>query len=248
VALLLGVLALHVAGIGMQAKFFEYHFGASLPLAALIAGLGWLKIWRVAVRRGPGGATAFASLIVVLGMARRAVVDVPEGYWQRSGERIKFAFGFSEHETREELDRRFYHVADFNLAADRDVAQRITELTDERAKIFVWGFEPAIYWFSLREPASRYIYNVAQRTPWGQQRARAELLAELDQNRPEIFVVQHHDVFRFVTGDELDSAAALATFPELATRLDRDYEHLERIEDFDIHRRKTAPVAALQNP
>ncbi len=242
-ALILGVLALHLAGIGMQAKFFEYHFGASLPLVALLAGLGWLKVWRAAVRRGPGGAVAFASLIVVAAMARRAVLDVPEGYWVRSAERVKFALGLSEHETREELDRRFYYVADFNLAADRDVAKRITELTEPGTTIFVWGFEPAIYWFADRPPASRFIYNVAQRAQWGRDRARADLLSDLERNPPELFVVQHHDYFKFVTGDDLDSAQAVATFPELEALLQRDFEKLEQIEDFEIYRRRGQPTA-----
>lgn len=37
--LLLGVIAVHVAGIAMQGKFFAYHYGATLPLIALLGGL-----------------------------------------------------------------------------------------------------------------------------------------------------------------------------------------------------------------
>src|SRR5690606_28829745 len=77
----LGVLARQLAGIGMQAKYFEYHYGASMPLLAFVAGLGWFKIWRAATRQHGGGAVAFASLVVVVGMARLPVYDVPEGFW-----------------------------------------------------------------------------------------------------------------------------------------------------------------------
>ncbi len=237
-ALILGIVALHLAGIAMQAKFFHYHFGATIPLVATIAGLGWMKIWRVALlRAGGGGAVAFFSLLVLAAHARRAVHDVPDGYWVRSYERVKYLVGQSESSSREELDARQSYVADFSLAADREVARRVANLTRAEDSIFVWGFEPSIYWFSDRRPASPFIYNVAQRTAWGRDKARSELLADLGQNVPAIIIVQHGDFFRFVTGDDLDSAASLPTFPELNRLVQTRYEHLERIEDFDIYRR-----------
>lgn len=240
-ALLLGIIALHLSGIAMQAKFFEYHFGATLPLAALLAGLGWFKIWRPAARRGGGGAVAFVSLIVLAAYARRAATDVPEGFWARSLERTRYALGVSELENREALDQRFYYVADFNLAADRDVANAVKRITRPEDSIFVWGFEPAIYWFSERKPASRFIYNVPQRAAWGQAYARRQLMTELEADPPAAVIVQYDDRFRFVTGDDLDSSEALPRFPELASLVQRDYVLLERVEDFDLYRRKDSP-------
>ncbi len=239
IALLLGVVALHLAGIAMQAKFFQYHFGATIPLAAMIAGLGWMKIWRISVARaGGGGAVAFFSLLTLTAQARRAVHDVPDGYWARSYERLKFLVGSGDVRSRDELDEKLYFVADFNLSADREVARRVAELTSDEQSIFVWGFEPAIYWFSGRRPASAFIYNVPQRASWGRDRARHRLLEELLESAPEVVVVQHGDFFRFVTGDDLDSAAALPTFPELDQLVQTGYQQVESIEDFDIYRRR----------
>lgn len=236
-ALILGVVALHVTGIALQAKFFEYHFGATLPLAALVAGLGWMKLWRLALRRGSGAVVALISLLLVAVMARRAVHDVPGTFWERSRMRLGYALGVGEITTREELDRRLYRAADFNLAANRDVAHRVAELAAPGAKIYVWGFEPSIYWLSEREPATRYIYNVPQRASWHRDQARADLLADLDRTPPELIIVQHHDYFRFVTGDDLDSQSALETFPELSELLESEYALVDNIEDFEIHMR-----------
>lgn len=240
-ALLLGITALHLTGIALQAKFFEYHFAATLPVAALIAGLGWLKLWSHAAKRGGGGAVAFASLVVLCAYARRAATDVPEGFWTRSLERTSYALGLSQLQSQEELDRRFHFVADFNLAANRDVGVRLAELTSSDDPIFVWGFEPAIYWFSDRAPASRFIYNVPQRAQWGADYARQQLLSELGEPPPAAIVVQHNDRFRFVTGNDLDSSEALTHFPQLADLIQQHYEFVEQIEDFDLYRKKGAP-------
>lgn len=240
--LVLGVLAVQLAGIGMQAKYFEYHYGASIPLLAFVAGLGWFKIWRAATREHGGGAVAFASLVVVVGMARVPVYDVPEGFWARAWERTKGLVGASEQRSQQEWDKRFHYCADFNLAADRDVADWLKARGGATEKVFVWGFEPAIYWFLERPLASRFIYDVPQRVGWEHERARAELLRELQSSTPTWFVVQHHDYFRFVTGNEFDSRAALDHDPELSKWLNGSYTAIERIEDFEIYRRNpTAP-------
>jgi hypothetical protein len=239
--LILGVVAMHLAGIAMQAKFFEYHFDATLPLIAFIAGLGWFKLWRKARGQGAAGCVAFASLLLVLGATRNAVNDVPHGFWPRCEKRLSYLVGAGTNATREALDKDLYYVADYSLAADRDVAQRVREITAVNDAIFVWGFEPLIYWLSERTPASRFIYNVPQRALWQRETARAALLEDLRRTPPALIIVQRHDYFRFVTGDDLDSKAALATFPELESLLKEQYRPLENIEDFELFVRKTQP-------
>jgi hypothetical protein len=235
--LVLGVLAVQLAGIGMQAKYFEYHYGASVPLLAFIAGLGWFKIWRAATREHGGGAVAFASLVVVVGMARLPVYDVPEGFWVRAWERTKAFAGASEQTSQHDWDRRFHFCADFNLAADRDVADWLKANGGPTDTVFVWGFEPAIYWFLGRPLASRFIYDVPQRVGWEHERARAQLLRELERAKPTWFVVQHHDYFKFVTGNDFDSRAALDHDPELSKWVNASYRRVDQVEDFELYRR-----------
>src|SRR5690606_9675706 len=101
---------------------------------------------------------------------------------------------------------------------------------------FVWGFEPAIYWFLERPLVSRFIYDVPQRVRWENERARAELLAALEQAKPTWFVVQHHDYFKFVTGNDFDSRAALDNDPPLLQWVNDLYHLVHQIEDFQIYR------------
>lgn len=234
--LVLGVLAVQLAGIAMQAKFFEYHFGASIPLLAFIAGLGWFKIWRAATRRHGGGAVAFLSLVLVVGRARVPIYDVPEGFWVRSWERTKALVGASEQANQHAWDTRFHFVADFNLAADREVADWIGARSTPADQIFVWGFEPAIYWFANSPLVSRFIYNVPQRVHWDNQRARGELFEDLKRALPTWFVVQQHDYFKFVTGNDYDSKQALEVDTELFEWVNALYTKVEQIEDFEVYR------------
>ena len=215
---------MQVAGIAMQGKFFQYHYSATLPLIAFIAGLGLYKLWRRCLPGGAGGVVAFASFLVVAAVMRTAVHDLPGSFWWRSMVRIEYLLGKTFYSSRELLDRELYYVADFNLDADRRVANRDRAEHAAEGHIFVWGFEPAIYWIAHRRPASRFIYDVPQRVTWQRDYARRELMADLQRHPPDVIVVQHNDVFAWVTGDNKDSARALDAFPALPKLVDEHYK------------------------
>ncbi|HTM45533.1 MAG TPA: hypothetical protein VL137_11290 [Polyangiaceae bacterium] len=228
-----GTVLVHLCGIAMQAKFFPYHYGATLPLLAWLVSLGLYKLWLRARRHGLLVIALLAALVWVISL-RSGALDVPHGFWKRNALRTQYAFGLGPIKSREELDRQLYYTADFNLAADRDAARVITQRTPGNARIFVWGFEPMIYLFAQRGIASKYIYNVPQRAAWQTGRARTELMQHLQQ-LPDVVVVQHNDVFPAVTGDAMDSAVALGDFPELEDWLGQNYQALGSVEDFDLY-------------
>lgn len=240
----LGIVSVHVAGIAMQGKFFQYHYAGTLPLIAFLGGLGMYKLWRRCLMGGAGGVVAFVSFIGVAASMRTAVRDLPGTFWSRSLLRTEYLLGIAPVHSREHLDRELYYVADYNLDADRQVATELQQRTGPEARVYVWGFEPGIYWFSERQPASRFIYNVPQRVAWQQQYARSELLRELRQSRPGVIVVQRNDVFPMVTGGWLDSKDSLRSFPELSDLISSQYDKVKTIEDFDVfQRRSDVPVS-----
>src|SRR6186713_779687 len=241
--LVLGVIALHVTGIAMQGKFFQYHYGATLPLVMFVAGLGLYKLWRRCLAGGFGGALAFAAFFCVCVTMRYAIGDLPQDFWDRSAMRFRYLFRMSPYERREALDEELGYVADYNLAADRAVARELKSRTRPGAPVFIWGFEPVTYWLADRPPASRFIYDVPQRTSWERDRARTDLLRDLRAKPPEAIVVQRNDVFWVVTGNNLDSRAELPNFPELKKLIDERYTPVATVEDFEIYQRLAAPRA-----
>ncbi|HEX4341460.1 MAG TPA: glycosyltransferase family 39 protein [Polyangiaceae bacterium] len=232
--LVTGIVCIHVTGIAMQAKFFQYHYGATLPLVSLAAGLGLYKAFRWTKRRSSLAALAYGAIVVALAAARVALRHNPGTFWERSASRL--AFLVARTPSRDELDAKLYHVADYDLGLDRRAARDVARLTGPDDAIFVWGFEPSIYWLSGRRQASRFVYDVPQRVEWQRDVARRDLLTDLRATPPRVVVVQHGDVFKYVTGDEHDSAAALDDFPELASLLDEKYRLVESVEDLDIYR------------
>lgn len=234
--LILGVIAIHLAGVAMQGKFFQYHYAASLPLLAFLGGLGLYKLWRRTFAAGVGGVVAYVSFIFVAASMRIAVRDLGS-FWDRSSMRTGYLLRLGPIHNREILDRELYRVADYNLDANRRVAMEIAHRTKPGTPILVWGFEPGIYWLADRPPSTRYIYDVAQRVGWSQARARQEMLSDLDKKPPQWIVVQHGDRFSWVTGDERDSAEAMRVFPELSQLIDTKFQFVMTIEDFDLYER-----------
>jgi hypothetical protein len=243
----LGVIALHVTGIAMQGKFFQYHYGATLPLVSFMAGLGLYKLWRRCLAGGLGGALAFAAFVGVCITMRQAINDLPQDFWDRSAMRFRYLFRMAPYERREALDEELGYVADYNLSADRAVARELRSRTRSGAPVFVWGFEPVIYWLAERPPATRFIYNVPQRTSWERERARYDLLRDLHSHPPAAIVVQRNDIFGAVTGNDLDSHRELPNFPALQALVERRYDQVATIEDFDIYLKRPAePPSASQ--
>src|SRR5690606_25462886 len=180
---------------------------------------------------------AFIAFVLIVASMRQAVRDVPHGFWERSTIRLKYLAGFSSLRSRAALDEELYYVADYNLGANLRVAEAVAERTQPDDHVYVWGFEPSIYWLSERAPASRFIYNVPQRAQWQQRHARQLLIKELQAVPPAIVVVQQNDVFSAVTGDHLDSKSSLMEFTPLSRMLDTRYELVSVIEDFEIYER-----------
>jgi hypothetical protein len=242
VFLVAGAALVQLCGVALQAKFFPYHYGATIPLLAWLGSIGLYKLW-LRARRQALTVVIFLSATFALVAMRTGVRDIPGTFWERSVLRTQYALGRSEMSSRAELDAELYRAADFNLAADRLVGEVIERSTPPGARVFVWGFEPAIYWFAQRPIASRFIYNVPQRATWQREYARRSLLQEL-QTLPDLIVVQHNDVFPFVTGDTLDSALALNQFPELADLITENYVLSVSVEDFDLYRPSDTRYAA----
>jgi hypothetical protein len=230
-----GVCGLQVIGIGLQAKFFSYHFGATVPLLALLAGWGLWKLW---LRVRPRPLVAVATLLALFALA-----DVHLAKPSRSGlpfwQRAQLRLGLGTAADSPALRDRLHSLPDYDAAANRRVADWLREHTDPDDSVYLWGFEPVIYELADRRCASRYIYNVPQRLPWpGRAAARRELVAELRADPPAVFIVARGDDFRLVTGNRRDSEAELAGFAPLRELLERDYRRERRIGSFTLHVRR----------
>ena len=232
----LGVVAFQLLGIALQAKFFNYHYGATLPLLSLLAGWGLWKLWKRAFT-DPARVAAAAVLIgIVLTLSPVQTVASGKSSIDNLRVRTRMLLGRA---LPTEVDQ-LHTAGDVSLGANRAMAGWLVEHTPDDAVVYIWGFEPMVYDMAARRSASRYIYNVPQRLDWpGAQAAREELLAELVRAEPEVILVLRNDVFPFVTGDTKDSWEALHEFSELGRFIGLGYHFEGRIQDFLIYTRRT---------
>ncbi len=129
--------------------------------------------------------------------------------------------------------QRDFSTAD-NLALV-DYLQRATLACD---RVYIWGFEPGVYFMSQRRPVSRFVYNFPLFAAYYRQSYRDEFMSALRANPPAVFVVQHEDRIPRLAGHNRDSAEVLATFAELRTFIENGFRPQASVKRFDIYFRK----------
>ncbi len=237
------VIVMHIAGVVMQGKFFPYHWGATFPLTATLAGLGLDKALRWGASKGPIVTLVLASGFVAAAVAKAPVPNLGQSFLERAGRRAAiYVTGPMNQTERDSLAS----VADVDAAENRAVAEYLKQHTPPDKPVFVWGFECIIYDLADRPLASRYIYNVPQRATWSKEPMQRALMRELAANPPSAIVVEHNDVFGMVTGNNDDSAHS--TFDGLTRLIDESYAFDKRIGDFDIYLRDERDHASTEGP
>lgn len=236
--LLLGCAIVQITGIALQAKFFQYHYGATVPLLSLVAGLGWHKLWARAWLRRPWGVLLAAAALPMAAMMRKPVRDVPGTVPARAYARLQYLLRRPRFDSRDKLDAALHRAADYDLAADRRVANWVLANTKASDSILVWGFEPVVYWLTGRRPATRFIYDVPQRSEWQTETSQRLFMEDVLRSGPSVIIVQRNDVFPGVTGYNTDSAAALGRFEALDRYVDDHFGFAGTVEDFDLYRRR----------
>lgn len=211
---ILAMCTIHVLGVVMQAKFFPYHWAATFPPTALLAAVGYTWVIRRAAQRDVVLGAAVTTLSAAVATLHAPVPNMGPVLLERAGRRVAAACAPDSAERTSEVDL-LASIADVDARDNRAAAALVARWVPEGQPIFVWGFEPSVYDLANRPLSSRYIYDVPQRAVWSKEAMRAALMRDLEARPPAAIVVEHHDVFPFVTGDSLDSFASLEEFREL---------------------------------
>ncbi len=239
---LLASLALCIVGTALQAKLFPYHFGAILPLAAVLAAEGYAS----AFGRSPfGGRAAIAAAALLAFVARGAGRDVQGTFLERSSARLRAfpAFLRGERASLDALDK----AADLDIAANRALAAWFREAARPDEAVLLFGFEPSVYLTSGRAPASRYLYDVPLRATWSAEH-RARFLADVRASKPAAIALERWDRMKMVTGSEQDSLEAAHAFPEFMALLEAGYLKIDDLGRFERWVRRAPETSASPPP
>jgi len=223
----------------LQHKSFKYHYAAAFPTVALAAAAGWGALWRLAAKAPWRYSALFLCAIVATYFCRYPVTDLHGTINQRTHLRLKGLFG-SRLSQREETRMAALDVlrTNFDLSNAREVAEWLKKAVAPHERVLLWGCDSVIYWLSERDPASRFIHNIPQRSSWQMRTAQSLYMADVRASVPKAIVVQHGDDIAAVVGNHDDSASALRGFPELAQYLQSAYRHAVTIGLFDVYLRQ----------
>jgi len=125
---------------------------------------------------------------------------------------------------------------DFSSRADIEVADYIAGQTQPSEKIFIWGFEPEIYFLSQRENATRFIYNFPLYGPHARVDLQQEFISDLGMQKPVYMLIVKNDAIPHVTATSEDSWAAYKSFTDFHDFVSIHYHFETAIEDFVIYR------------
>jgi len=223
-----------VAAVMIGTKFFDHYYVLLLPPLALMVALGvWplARHWRLSAGMGAVLLGLTAALFVLtfrweILIARQALEDRV-----RIG-RLNFTEECDYFYRRPNLPRL--------LAWNRHLAATgfcLRENTSPDETIYVWDYEPGLYWFADRRAPTRHFmyFDVAVELPEGAGRwhttidervraSRGELLADLIRTPPAYLVTLRAPAASDPPADYRKPPAPL--FPELADFLTRNY-HLD---------------------
>jgi hypothetical protein len=223
---IIGILIPQLLGVALQAKFFNYHYGAILPFTALLAVWGFWKIWEKSTLKWLFLAVFF--FLIIWQMIEYRVID--RGVFRLSALLNK--------NTRTYIYDTMNTKYDVDFQSNRLTAEWLAKNTPVNLPVYIWGFEPIIYDLAHRSASSKYIYNVPQRAAWIKDISRKTLMEELSAKPPSAIVVVHHDELSWVTGSNLDSAEELKGFLELSVLLKNNYQYVISFRDLDLYVKK----------
>lgn len=232
-----GASAFVLIGVALQAKFFPYHYVVALVLTALCSGWGFWKLW-LHLRSSRLGIAAFVALLGILIHARSATeaAGMPVGSFRaRFQMRLE---SIANPAVAAQNNDKLYSLGDVDAEALRLLVEWLKAHTLPDDPVFIWGFEPGVYFLAERRPASRYVYNVPQRATWSSQESRKTLMEELARARPAVIVVARNDRLPWVVGNGQDSSESLQGFPELLSFIAEHYSLTGRLKRFDLFVRR----------
>jgi len=204
-------LVLSLIGVSLGLVFRQHYFIQALPAVALLSASSFATLSTIICRRiGARRSIAVASMLCLLFCGTVVVGEAP------------YFFRTSPAEVIWELYPGCPFVESITIA---DYIQQHSQPQD---RVFVFGSEPQIYFYSKRHAATNdiYLYNLLEEQPYALQMQR-KVVADVSICRPRFFVESHQPLFEH-TDSEKDiplfqwKTSFLAAYYRPVLVLDRD--------------------------
>jgi hypothetical protein len=101
--------------------------------------------------------------------------------------------------------------------------------------IFVWGYDPLVYYLTGRHCVSRFVYHIPLLWKAGNDNFRKEFMVDMNNTNPKLIVIANNDPLYYISGYNEDSKQLLERFPEFNNFITEKYIFKKRIDDYDLY-------------
>lgn len=216
----------------IQWKFYYYHFLVIIPALSLGAVVFVSLVMNYA---GQSNRKIITALFVILFIGFTAYAFKPY-----AGSYEILSSYLSGKETLKEVYIKNGFTADsvFMIRKTFNAVDYVNQHTNAGDLIYVWGYDPLVYYLSGRKCVSRFIYNVPLLWKGENTEFRKEFMNEINKNNPKLILVTSGDPLYFISGYNEDSKQLLERFGELTAFIKDKYVFRKRIDDYDIYELK----------
>ncbi len=211
--------------IAVQGKYLHYHFLPLLgPFAVVVAivALDVIENFRMA-------AWSKTIALLALGIGLAHSWKLPQRY---------FSLGkmLMDSEYNEQYCKEL-STGNFPCDVSHRIGAYLRSESEPGDKLFIWSFEPEIYFLSGLEPSSRFLFNTPFLAGEVASRWKAELMVDLMSSPPDFIVMGVNDGLPLITGERYSSKEQLKAVAGLAEFINSNYAAIETIGDFIIMKR-----------
>ncbi len=126
----------------------------------------------------------------------------------------------------------------FMIGKTFKAVEQVKQDTNPDNGIYVWGFDPLVYYLSGRKCVSRFIYNFPLLWKADNNAFRKEFMNEITKNNPKVIIVAKNDPLMFISGYNEDSKQLLQRFPEFNSFINSKYTYKTSIDDYEFYELK----------
>ncbi|HEX5316795.1 MAG TPA: hypothetical protein VFX22_09095, partial [Candidatus Kapabacteria bacterium] len=223
-SMMLPLLGCIIALIIVQAenKGYTYHYGILLPWADLLIGAGIANLVRWLARLDRMSLAVNGVLLTLILCFGSYFWSSREALQSRATELVQIARGAKP--------------ANGYIAGDT-IANYVTAHTSRNDRIFIFGFQPYVYWKSGRTPATKFLNTIHFKSTPVSPEERDELVHTLSSNPPELFLVEVGDRYTSQGNTNDDSRSTIRLrYPELEQLLDERYVPEDTLQQTIIYR------------
>lgn len=216
----------------IQWKFFYYHFLVIIPPLSVFASLFFYNLY---VKFKEINKFIYAAILMIFLCGYFAIGFKPYI--------TNYIHLFSLINGKQNLhslyiEKGFTSDSAFMIQNTLEAVDIVKASTYENDKIFVWGFDPVVYYLSGRESCSRFIYNYPLFWKGDNSVFRSELIQDLRNCEPKLILVSLGDPLYYISGYHEDSNLMLKRFPELKSYIDSGYIFVKETDKFLIYEKR----------